>query len=96
MAHYLSALSMTTSQPISYNPPSYPASYTQFLADIGEYIRPAQAPRFGISRSSAYNLISDGVLKTRVIRRPGTKKGIRLIETASLRAYTYIENSPSK
>jgi len=85
MAHYLSALSMTT---------SYPASYTQFLADIGEYIRPAQAPRFGISRSSAYNLISDGVLQTRVIRRPGTKKGIRLIETASLRAY--IENSPSK
>ena len=68
-------------------------SYTP-IAGAGEYIRPSQVSRFGISRSSAYNLISDGVLRTRVIRRPGTKKGIRLIETASLREY--IESCPSK
>jgi hypothetical protein len=59
-----------------------------------EYIRPSQVPRFGMCRSTAYNLMRDGCLKTKLIRRPGNVKGIRLISVKSLRAF--IEGSPEK
>jgi predicted DNA-binding transcriptional regulator AlpA len=63
-----------------------------------EYIRPADARRFGLSRSSLYNLISDGKIQCRVIRRPGFKKPMRLINAEELRKYieSCIEKSPSK
>jgi predicted site-specific integrase-resolvase len=48
------------------------------------FIRPAQAPLYGISRSTAYNWIKDGALKTRLVRRPGNKSGVRLIDVDSL------------
>ena len=48
----------------------------------------------GICRSTLYNLIADGVIKTKVIRRPGNARGIRLISVESLR--DYIESCPSK
>jgi hypothetical protein len=51
------------------------------------YMRPADAPRFGLSRSSIYNLIRDGVIKTVVVRRPGNVRGARLICVESLRQY---------
>jgi hypothetical protein len=63
-------------------------------SDPPAYIRPSQAPHFGISRSTLYNLISDGVVKTKLVRRRGNTKGIRLISVESLRAY--IEGCPSK
>jgi len=59
-----------------------------------EYIRPADAPRFGISRSTYYNWLADGLVETRLIRCPGNAKGIRLISVSSLRKL--IEGSPSK
>lgn len=55
-------------------------------ADSPEWLRPAQVPRlFPISRATLYNLISDGSLITKVLRRPGCVKGIRLINTESIR-----------
>jgi Helix-turn-helix domain len=59
-----------------------------------EYIRPADAPRFGISRSTAYNWIADGILKSKVVRRLGNMRGVRLISVESLREL--IENGPEK
>jgi Helix-turn-helix domain len=48
------------------------------------FIRPAQAPAYGISRATAYNWIRDGLLKTTLVRRPGNKLGCRLIDVDSL------------
>jgi len=48
------------------------------------YIRPAQGPLYGVSRATIYNWIRDGLLKTTLVRRPGNKGGVRLIEVASL------------
>jgi hypothetical protein len=59
-----------------------------------EYIRPSQAPRYGISRSTAYNWVADGLVTTKLVRRPGNAKGIRLISVSSLRKF--IEGCPSK
>jgi hypothetical protein len=58
------------------------------------FIRPADGPRYGVCRSTIYNWLADGVLKSKVIRRPGSKRGVRLIEVESLRAY--IESCPEK
>jgi hypothetical protein len=48
------------------------------------YIRPADAHIYGLSRSTLYNLIRDGLVRTAVIRRPGTRLGIRLVDAESL------------
>jgi hypothetical protein len=48
------------------------------------FIRPAQGPIYGVSRATIYNWIRDGLLKTTLVRRPGNKGGVRLIEVASL------------
>lgn len=44
-----------------------------------EYIRPGQvASRFNISRSYLYELIAEGKVKSRVLRRVGNMRGARL------------------
>ena len=58
------------------------------------YIRPAQAPRYGVSRSTAYNWMNDGLIKSVVVRRPGNVRGTRLISVESLKAL--IESCPAK
>jgi hypothetical protein len=91
---------MTTSNPkylkpgpVALNPKERAIIRNAILADP-EYIRPAEAPRFGISRSTTYNWIADGIIKSVVVRRPGNTRGVRLISVSSLRAC--MEGSPSK
>ena len=59
-----------------------------------DYIRPSGAPKYGVSRSTAYNLMRAGLIKSRVIKLPGRQRGFRLIEVASL--LQYIESSPEE
>ena len=74
--------------------PSAISLYTP-IADVGEYIRPGDVRRcFGIGRSQIYNLIAAGCVRSKNVKFPGKRRGMRLIEVASLREL--IENSPSK
>lgn len=58
-----------------------------------EYIRPAQVKaRYGLSRSYLYELLAEGRIKSRVIRRHGNVKGARLVSVESIRAF--IESQP--
>jgi hypothetical protein len=43
--------------------------------------------RFGIRRSNAYTLISEGAIRSVVLRRRGMIKGRRLINVASVREF---------
>jgi hypothetical protein len=43
--------------------------------------------RFGIKRSTAYNLIAEGAIRSVVLRRKGTIKGRRLCDVASVRKF---------
>src|SRR5437763_4772067 len=43
--------------------------------------------RFGIRRSTAYTLIAEREIRSVVLRRPGTIKGRRLIDVASVRRF---------
>jgi hypothetical protein len=43
--------------------------------------------RFGIKRSAAYGIIARGEIRSVVLRRPGTIKGRRLVEVASVRNF---------
>jgi hypothetical protein len=47
--------------------------------------------RYGIRRSSAYNLIADGSIKSICLRRRGQIKGRRLIEVASVRNFLALQ-----
>ena len=51
---------------------------------IQRYIRPAQGLLYGVSRATIYNWIRDGLLKTTVVRRPGNRSGVRLVDVNSL------------
>jgi integrase len=51
-----------------------------------EFIRPAQAPLYGISRSTAYNWLNAGLIRSTVIRLPGNVRGVRLISVESIKA----------
>lgn len=60
-----------------------------------EYLRPAQVSTyFPLSRTLIYELIAEGKIKSKVIRRPGNIKGMRLILTESIRQF--IESQPDK
>ena len=60
-----------------------------------EWLRVPDAVRlFGICRSSLYELISSGSVKSTALRKRGAVRGIRLINFDSLAAY--IENAASK
>lgn len=51
------------------------------------------AKRFSISRSSLYELLSAGKIKSRCLRKEGNSRGSRLINVESLRCY--IESQPA-
>jgi len=52
------------------------------------YLRVAVASyKYGLSRTRLFELIALGTLKSKYIIRPGTARGIRLIEAKSLEAY---------
>jgi hypothetical protein len=56
-----------------------------------EWLRLSDATRLsGLSRSTLYNLIGSGSIKSAVIRKRGCTRGIRLLSYDSLR--TYIES----
>jgi len=59
-----------------------------------EYIRPSGVKRWGFGRSQAYVLINAGIFRSRNVKLPGKRKGMRLIEVASIREY--IQSCPSK
>jgi hypothetical protein len=44
-------------------------------------------PLFGLSRSHAYLLLSEGLIRAASIRRPGTIRGRRLFDCTSIRAF---------
>ncbi len=48
---------------------------------------PGVEKKFGIKRSLAYVLISEGAIRSVVLRRRGTIKGKRLVDCASVRAF---------
>jgi hypothetical protein len=61
--------------------------YEQTLEEI-EYGRfDDLEKRFGIRRSTAYELIAAGKIKSVVIKKKGTRWGIRLIDFQSLREF---------
>jgi hypothetical protein len=56
-----------------------------------EWLRIPDAIRVsGLGRSTIYNILSSGCLKSVVVRKRGCQRGIRLISADSLR--TYIES----
>jgi hypothetical protein len=53
-----------------------------------EWLRIPDATRIsGIGRSTLYQLIADGAIKSVALRKRGCQRGIRLISADSLRAY---------
>jgi hypothetical protein len=48
---------------------------------------PGLEKKFGVKRSLAYVLISEGAIRSVVLRRRGTIKGKRLVDCASVRAF---------
>jgi hypothetical protein len=48
---------------------------------------PGLETKFGVKRSLAYVLISEGAIRSVVLRRRGTIKGKRLVDCASVRAF---------
>jgi len=48
---------------------------------------PGLETKFGLKRSLAYVLISEGAIRSVVLRRRGTIKGKRLVDCASVRAF---------
>jgi hypothetical protein len=58
------------------------------FAQDPEWLRvPEAVRRFGLGRSTIYELIRNHEIKTALIRRRGNTTGIRLISTDSLRAF---------
>jgi hypothetical protein len=50
---------------------------------------------FSLPRSTTYNLIKDGVIRSRLVRRKGQRGcGMRLIDMQSVR--DFLENAPEK
>ena len=47
--------------------------------------------RFGIRRSTAYELIGEGKIKSVAVKRKGTRSGIRLIDFGSVREFLRAE-----
>jgi hypothetical protein len=43
-----------------------------------------QCPHTGLSRTAIYGFLKKGLLKSRVIKQPGCRRGIRLVEYESL------------
>lgn len=57
------------------------------LADLA-YLRPDQVPRrYPFSKALVYHLLNSGDIKSILIHKPGSVRGIRLISVASIEAY---------
>ena len=61
-------------------------------ADAGdvqpEFVRVTDTRRlFGFGRTTTYNLAEAGLIRTILLRRPGQKSGMRLVDCASVREY---------
>ena len=55
---------------------------------IQEFCRPADFPRlFSLSRSTAYELIANGSIRSVVLRKKGRTTGARLIDVRSVKSY---------
>lgn len=53
-----------------------------------EFLRPADVERlFRIRRGHLYRLISRGVVRSCLLKERGKIRGVRLVDTASIRAY---------
>jgi hypothetical protein len=53
-----------------------------------EYLRPAQVPRrYPFSRSTLYELLGAGKIKSISIRKPSGIRGIRMVSVASIEAF---------
>jgi hypothetical protein len=53
-----------------------------------EFVRPADAVRlFGVGKSTLADWIARGLIRSHLIRRAGSKSGMRLIATASIREF---------
>jgi excisionase family DNA binding protein len=62
-----------------------------------EWLRPKQVPLyFGIGRSTLYELLAAGKIKTVSMRARGAKHGTRLISYDSLSAYLESLATPAK
>ena len=58
------------------------------FAQDPEWLRiPEAVRRFGLGRSTIYELIRNREIKTALIRKRGNTRGIRIISTDSLRAF---------
>ena len=49
--------------------------------------------RFGIKRSTAYELIARGAIRSACVKRKGARTGIRLIDLASVREFLRAQSS---
>lgn len=58
-----------------------PANDAEFVDALGLHLR------FGIKRSLAYTLLSEGAIRGVSLRRVGQLKGKRLFDVASVRSY---------
>jgi hypothetical protein len=57
------------------------------LADMA-YLRPDQVPfRYPFSKPLTYHLLNRGEIKSVLIHKPGSRRGIRLVSVASIEAY---------
>jgi hypothetical protein len=57
------------------------------LADLA-YLRPDQVPRrYPFSRALVYQLLNSGDIKSILVRKRGSVRGIRLVSVASIEAY---------
>jgi hypothetical protein len=53
-----------------------------------EFCRPKDATRlYGVGKSTLADWIARGLIKSHLVRRPGNTSGLRLISTASLKAF---------
>jgi excisionase family DNA binding protein len=68
--------------------PVVSAGTLPFTQDPPEWLRvPEAVRRFGLGRSTIYELIRNREIKTALIRKRGNTRGRRIISTDSLRAY---------
>jgi hypothetical protein len=68
---------MTT---IELNAATAPGFMWARLPGVGERLE-------GFCRGELYNLLRDGKIRTKVLRKPGKERGIRLIHVGSVRDY---------
>lgn len=63
-------------------------SLTPANPSMPHWLRPAQVPYYyGLGRSTVYNLMKDGLIKSVSVRKKHTIRGCRLISAASLDHY---------